>query len=916
MKKVILTIDAKLLEEPALAALFKELSKRHKIDVDTAPAEAAVKNLGNSITTAFAKFGLAKQGIDSALGIVQKIAKAFIAPAAEMEQFRLRLNALYGSVEDASKAFEKFRVIAAKTPATLGEVVQAGANLKAFGMDAENTLASVQDLAAFMGIDVVEASQAVGRAFAGGAGAAIVLRERGILELVRSFAKVDDLTKLSLPEFREALIGAMQDPAIGIAGASETMSNSFTGAMSNMDDSLYTLQAKIGGAFTPVLTSATNALSNFISNLAGVGSHFQVVSKDATEQKIQFETLIGVYEDLHQKTNKTTEESQLYQATINDLMRLYPNYFNHIDLEKGKWDDIQKAISGAKDALNDWLNMKVQEAVIKDRQEELQKVQRQWMDARKQEKRFYAELVDSVKNDETNLANTFKQQNLRSQMDEQKTFQTQYKSQIETIKKDIEADIKLMKELFDYTPPISEKPMHSGLGAGSSSGSGGTATTSAKDQVAAALAELRRLFADERELIQIEFERRSALIATAYKSGSEEAVAAIKKLDEWRTTQLDNIAQKELDVEAKKQKELEAIRALEKRQLLADYDAEIQRLSNLKTIGALSYNGLTSSLKAYTERIKETFGAQSDEYLHALEAMRLAQLRISETLAEQWRKDNSAFLDIFDTTSNAMIAGFDTAWGTILDKNMTGSQRLNLIWDGMKNSFIQSIGAMTTNYLKNKMTELAVTLTAEKSKQGAILQTLGIQKSSFIASIAMGIKSAFASLFESIAHVWKWWAKLIPPPFSVTAAIATGAGMIAAFKGIKKSLGFAAGGLISGPGSATSDSIPIFASNGEYVVNARAVAQPGILPLLQHINAVTSPNMPFSSPAHFASGGLVSHAAIAPADLKSLINEVKEMRIQLHSAIYDAQPTVINNAPNNIDIYKAAENGRKLYKGY
>ncbi|WP_193090557.1 tape measure protein [Advenella sp. FME57] len=45
------------------------------------------------------------------------------------------------------------------------------------------------------------------------------------------------------------------------------------------------------------------------------------------------------------------------------------------------------------------------------------------------------------------------------------------------------------------------------------------------------------------------------------------------------------------------------------------------------------------------------------------------------------------------------------------------------------------------------------------------------------------------------------------------------------------------GGRVRGPGSSTSDSIPARLSDGEYVVNAQAVRQPGVLDLLEALNA-------------------------------------------------------------------------------
>lgn len=63
---------------------------------------------------------------------------------------------------------------------------------------------------------------------------------------------------------------------------------------------------------------------------------------------------------------------------------------------------------------------------------------------------------------------------------------------------------------------------------------------------------------------------------------------------------------------------------------------------------------------------------------------------------------------------------------------------------------------------------------------------------------------------------------------------------------------FATGGYIMGPGTGTSDSIPAFLSNGEYVLTAEAVQNVG-LPLLDAMNS--------GRVGHFASGGLVRAAS-------------------------------------------------------
>lgn len=65
--------------------------------------------------------------------------------------------------------------------------------------------------------------------------------------------------------------------------------------------------------------------------------------------------------------------------------------------------------------------------------------------------------------------------------------------------------------------------------------------------------------------------------------------------------------------------------------------------------------------------------------------------------------------------------------------------------------------------------------------------------------------------------------------------------------------GFATGGRVSGPGSGTSDSIPAYLSNGEYVIKAAAVARYGTA-MFDRLNAM-----------HFAQGGYVGGGAVGPS---------------------------------------------------
>ena len=931
MEKVILTIDPKLLPDPALDALFKKLGIKHEIKVETKGATGPLGAFIGSIKSGMMQLGLFAQGVSTVTSVIQGIGNAIIKPASEIEQLKLRLTSLYGSTQAASTAFSKFRDVASRTPATLQQVVEAGASLKAFGMDAEATLESVSDLAAYMGMDVVEASQAVGRAFAGGAGAADILRERGVLELIKSFKGIDDLTKLTLPEFRTALLESLSDPAAGIAGSADRMSKSYAGAVSNMQDSLQTLSAKIGSNLTPIVSKAASVIGDLANSLSGTKTGLDATKASIIEQQVEFETLINTYTRLHQKQNRSKIENDLYKSTIETLLTKYPNYLGKLDLEKGNWQDIAAGIATARTNMQRYINVKIQEAILEDQNSRIIDLARQKMEQQMQLDRLLAEFDAGTKS-RTRRAPRIQQRNSleigRPGETVEVTSQAGYDeinilnrlqrlNQQETaLKAEFQRMLDIAQDIYtvDITPPRNTGGGGGG-GGGNTGGGGGTGggplTQNVVTDAESAHQELVKFLATEEELIEMEYKRLLNLAKSAYSKTSPEYATAIKKIEAWKTNKLFENAQRLINQAEQSEIRLRQLENDQKQRILDGYNNEIARLADLKTIGALTYDELTGNLRNYTEQIKVAFGEDSREYRNALASLQSAQLRISETLATQWKSDNAAFLDAWNATTGSLVAGFETAWASIFDVSLTGSQRIASVWDAMKSNFLSTIGSMASEYIKSKLTQLAIELTVEKSKQGAILATLGVQKSALIASVATGIKGAFSGLFEAIGNVWKWWTQLIPPPFSILAATAAGAGMITLFNQYKGKLGFASGGLISGPGTGTSDSVPILASNGEYVINARSVSTPGILPVLNYINSLNPAAASAGSlPAHYASGGLVTPSAFP--GISELISEVRSLRADL----YKAQPTIINHAPNPISVHKLAETGRKLYKGY
>ena len=92
---------------------------------------------------------------------------------------------------------------------------------------------------------------------------------------------------------------------------------------------------------------------------------------------------------------------------------------------------------------------------------------------------------------------------------------------------------------------------------------------------------------------------------------------------------------------------------------------------------------------------------------------------------------------------------------------------------------------------------------------------------------------------------------------------------------------FATGGAVRGAGTATSDSIPAYLSNGEYVVRSAAVAKYGVA-MFDRLNAM-----------HFAQGGSVGAAAGVGIDYDRLGLAVAQNARQLYGDVFiSGDPTV------------------------
>ncbi len=150
----------------------------------------------------------------------------------------------------------------------------------------------------------------------------------------------------------------------------------------------------------------------------------------------------------------------------------------------------------------------------------------------------------------------------------------------------------------------------------------------------------------------------------------------------------------------------------------------------------------------------------------------------------------------------------------------------------------------------------------------------------------------------------------VGPALAVAAMVAMVAAVMALLGGIKK---FAGGGLVSGPGSATSDSIPARLSAGEYVVRAAAVRQVGVA-FLDSLNGLSAGPRFKGGELAFAAGGLVPELKVPPAQRQMnqavrIVNAVDPGVTHGHLQSPAGEKVIVNIIGRNARAIRAALQG-------
>jgi len=205
------------------------------------------------------------------------------------------------------------------------------------------------------------------------------------------------------------------------------------------------------------------------------------------------------------------------------------------------------------------------------------------------------------------------------------------------------------------------------------------------------------------------------------------------------------------------------------------------------------------------------------------------------------------------------------SFGGALNGMITGAQTwrsaLASIFQQVADAFLQQIViqpfqqwiAMQARMLALKLGFIQQEQTVDAAASAA---KVAQKTSETTAVVSMDAAKAGAGAAASQASI-----PIVGPGLAIAAMVAMVAAVMALLGGIKK---FAGGGLVSGPGSATSDSIPARLSAGEYVVRAAAVRQVGVA-FLDSLNGLSAGPRFKGGELAFAAGGLVPEVKVPPA---------------------------------------------------
>lgn len=280
----------------------------------------------------------------------------------------------------------------------------------------------------------------------------------------------------------------------------------------------------------------------------------------------------------------------------------------------------------------------------------------------------------------------------------------------------------------------------------------------------------------------------------------------------------------------------EAIQTQQQAGLLTEAQAR-QQIVALQQQSAIEMERLLPTMQQAAQAIGPDAVIRVQAWRNELDRTKL----VVDEMAPLWNRIGESF----GGALNGMITGVQT-WRSAMSS----------IFQQVADAFLQQIVIQPfQQWIAMQARMLAIKLgfvQQEQAVDAAASATTVAQKSAeTTAVVSMDAAKAGAGAAASQASI-----PYVGPALAVAAMVAMVAAVMGLLGNAKK---FATGGLVTGPGSATSDSIPARLSAGEFVMNAAAVKRVGV-DFLQSLNGLSNGPRVSGRTLAFAAGGLVPEA--------------------------------------------------------
>jgi len=204
--------------------------------------------------------------------------------------------------------------------------------------------------------------------------------------------------------------------------------------------------------------------------------------------------------------------------------------------------------------------------------------------------------------------------------------------------------------------------------------------------------------------------------------------------------------------------------------------------------------------QAILDNSKSTASERAEAMISKEQEIAEAQMEHQDAVLEHWMETHELEMAALD----ALSAGYDTLFETILDKEMTGKTRREMIWKSMQQTFVRGFGQIMKWYL----TEWLKSMLTSEATHGVILARMKFKEA----------KLGAVKAYQAFAAI-----PIVGPVLGAAAAAAAFAFLMAFHKG----------GLV---GPAGNQEVVARLEQGEYVTRRRSVT-PETLPVLRQINA-------------------------------------------------------------------------------